>query len=83
MAQWVKDLALPQLWYRLQLHMGSLPGQELPHAMGVTKKKKNHTYTHTGKQKGMRKTKNKERKVPPWRSDTVAMTTWILTQRAW
>ena len=47
MAQWVKDLALPQLWYRLQLHMGSLPGQELPHAMGVTKKKKkSHIHTH-------------------------------------
>ena len=52
MAQWVKDLALPQLWYRLQLHMGSLPGQELPHAMGVTKKKK-ITHTHTqGNKKG-------------------------------
>ena len=40
--QWVRDLTLPQLWHRSQLQLGfdPWPGWELPHAMGVAKKKK-------------------------------------------
>ena len=39
--QWVKDPALLQLWYRLQLWLGISPSLawELPYAAGVAKKK--------------------------------------------
>ena len=40
-AQWVKDLALLQVWRRSQpQHGGQSLAQELPHAAGVAKKKK-------------------------------------------
>ena len=42
MAQWVKDLALPQLWHRLQLQLGFNPWpREFPYAVGGVKTKKN------------------------------------------
>ena len=33
-AQWVKDLALPQLQFRLRLQLGSDPGPGVPYATG-------------------------------------------------
>ena len=39
-AQWVKDLELPQLWCRLQLHSDLVPGPGFPYAMDAAKKKK-------------------------------------------
>ena len=42
-AQWVKDLVLPQLWYRLQLQLGfnPLPGKfYMPQVQPKKKKKK-------------------------------------------
>ena len=42
-AQWVKDLALLQVWRRSQpQHGGQSLAQELPHAAGVAKKKINN-----------------------------------------
>ena len=39
--QWVKDLALLQLWHRSQLQFGFDPGAwELPYTTGASKKKK-------------------------------------------
>ena len=40
LAQWVKDLVLVQLRYRLQLWLDLIPGQGTPYAMGRPKKKK-------------------------------------------
>ena len=40
LAQWVKDLALPQLQHRLQLWFRSDPGPATPYATGWPEKKK-------------------------------------------
>ena len=40
--QWVKDVVLPQLWYRLQLRLefDPWPGNQIPYGMGAAIKKK-------------------------------------------
>ena len=39
-AQWVKNLALPQLWLSSQLSLDLIPGLEAPHVSGQPKKEK-------------------------------------------
>ena len=40
LTQWVKDLALLQLWCGSQLWLGFCPGLEFPYAAGAAKKRK-------------------------------------------
>ena len=56
--QWVKDLALPQMWHRsqLQLRFQSL-AREFPYAMGAAKKKKKRRRRRKGRR---RRIKEKE-----------------------